>query len=514
LEPAASATLSNVYHPKAVIFTHFGQLQYGKDDKEWIEKKTTYLDEYTAIFQRYLQCAKEGNQLGLVYIYVDWAIRQAVPKITQTAFTIDPKHLGHENELVGLLELAEERARKSLGLGRDHPPRFRHVGLTQLVNLLNNLMEVDPKLVKFLGGLSGTLFTYDSPKFAEAVIRLARGVTPHLASDPVIRIDEDARPTAGFISRLLDAYMQVNTDRFFFFSGTYGNPNGKDDPINDHAVRVHFFADVQPRRPMLTRKQNAKATTFLADLDQLGATQMSNSQKFYSKALKTLLRAGRPQQKTSGAAQVISGAGLIMSATAIKLFPPFMNFKNLTVWVDDHLKRRLHEMASDLAVRDLECLAAARIQQERHKILAKKDIDWAKADYFDRLLRGCLFHHLITEPQGQYASLLTNIVRFRIRKHDAPVAPSELQRLHGDLIKLANERYRDVKACWSSSEFRGTPLYRWASALTKSHCSTSCEEVADDALRYVDLLLEWPVFTNAIDRLPISGNYWLFVPTS
>lgn len=492
-----TATRYKSTRQNAVMFTHFGGLQYGKNEDEWLKNRKAYLEKYTDIFRSYLVCAQEGHQLGLVYVYVDWAIRQTLPNVAQETFLIDPRHLAQETELVALLELAEEIAREKLHLSRDHSPRFRHVGLFQLVNLLNKLTEVNRELVKFLGGLGGILFTYDSPKFAEAVIRLARGTHAQLADSPVIRIDEDAKPTASFLRRLVREYARsARANNFFFFSGTYGSDNPDVyDPINDHAVRTHWLANApQSPRVKLTPKQIMQAKAFLTSLSKIGAMQIRESADAGSRS-----------------PQVISGAGLIMSHTAVSSFPPFMNFKNLTVWVDDHLKRRLHEAVGDLEREAPESLQDARIQQDRHPDgVSQKDIEWAKGVYFDRLLRGCLFDHIITEPARRYAKLLKDITRFRVRKFD----PIEEQELRHDLFKLALARYTQVKECWGSDEFAGTVLYDWITSASPGHCTTSCEEVVDDAVRYVYLLLEWPVFKQAIEGLRVPGNYWLFVPAN
>ncbi len=519
MDSETGTTRQTASQQKAVIFTHFGDLQYGKDDADYLRSRTSYLGKYTKIFQSYLECARDGGQVGLVYVYVDWAIREAAPTWSEGRFEWDPRVLGHEAKLKGLLSVAEDKARAGLQVGLDAPPRFEKVGMFELVNLLNSLVDVDPQLVGFLSGARGKSFTYDSPKFAEAVIRLARGDIPHLAADPVLRIDEDAKPTAGSISRLLQAYAEISREApFFFFSGTYGNPGGEYDPINDHAVRTHWLATV-PQKPhvKLSEPQTELARTFLADLSVLGATQqIPDCPSHYSQELKALV-AGQPTDKTQRCPQVISGAGLIMSRRAVNFFPPFMNFENRIVWVDDHLKRRFHEAAGDISSETLECVSDATIQQDRHpEGLTQKDIDWAKEQYFDRLLHGCMFTRLIAQPDGEpteYARLLTDISWVRVRKGDTPVSATELDRLRQRLVGPAEERYQQVVQCWHSREFHDTAIYKWVAGLDKGHCTLSCDNVTNDAIGYVNLLLEWPIFTHAIARLEMSDNHWLFVET-
>ncbi len=80
-----------------------------------------------------------------------------------------------------------------------------------------------------------------------------------------------------------------------------------------------------------------------------------------------------------------------MTKNAIEVLPPFMSFQNLTIWVDDHLKRRLHEALGQMSKKNLEHINDALFHQDRHpegiKKIANQDIDGKKMlnDYFDRL---------------------------------------------------------------------------------------------------------------------------------
>jgi len=506
---------------KAVVFTHFGSLNR-ISNADLRDNWTAYSKRCADVLRSYLDC---GEYVGLVYVYVDAAIRQQLPRMVKNNFSLDAEAILHENSLFCLLKEAEEVARGQSRQGA--PPRFEYVGIQQLLRLLNNLMKIDERLLRFLSAPRGKRFTYDAPKFPEAVIRLARGDTPHLADNPILRIDEDAGPpTPPFIRDLLTRYAKERkAGPFFFFSGKYSS--WRYDPINDHAVRVHWLADVpQNKRPKLNKDQQRQARTFLADLNELGATQISNSRRYYSKALKQLLSTGkRPSRNPARGLQAISGAGLIMSRKAVDVFPPFMNFEDFTVWVDDHLKRLLHEMAGHLVPGTekrersgesfSECQVNAVIPQDRHRHgLTKADIDWAKSDYFYRLLRGCLFESLITTPDGKptpYSSLLESIARFAVRE----VSRDRRERLTEQLSKLAQERYNEVVMCWRTAELEGTPLHQWTCKLKKDgpgRRQQICRELAEEAIRYIDLLVQWPIFTRAIERLEFLDNPWLFTP--
>ena len=49
-----------------------------------------------------------------------------------------------------------------------------------------------------------------------------------------------------------------------------------------------------------------------------------------------------------------------MSRVAISLLPPFMNFESFSSWVDDFVKRLLHEAIGDLDRTDLETVTNAK----------------------------------------------------------------------------------------------------------------------------------------------------------
>ena len=274
---------------KAVIFTHFGDLKYIED---FIQNKQKYISEYSAKIKSYIECQKNGKNISVLYIYVDWALQHLVKTIDlqNNSFTIDPQILAQEIELLDVLKIAERLARSETGGSKEL--RIHYIGLSALVHLLNNIIDADKDLLGMLCGRGGT-FSYDSPKFIESVIRIARGRSPHLAVNPIIRLDEDITINPEAIDTLIKHYASlVRYNNFFFFSGCYGDANTDHyDPLNDHAVRVHWFFPVG-KIPAKGYKEEVIITvqTFLADLSVLGATQMEHSQKFFSTHMKNLVK--------------------------------------------------------------------------------------------------------------------------------------------------------------------------------------------------------------------------------
>jgi hypothetical protein len=537
--PDAKTTLALDYPPTA-IFTHAADLKYG-DDTAFAKNADRYIAQYAERFKSYLECNKDELLIGIVYVYVDEGIRRAT-RIQGNAFVLRSKDLEIDTQLKGVLSKAEEKARDDLKLPESAPPKFCFVGLAELLGVLNNLMDVNPDLVAFLRSDKGN-FTYDAPKYVEAVIRLARGDIPHLAHNPIIRVDDDVRVNPEAIRLLINAFVDIRARKpFFFFSGKYGREDHIYDPVNDYAVRTDWFFPVgtQPGDERFSsadpvfKKGVELAEKFLADLTVLGATQPPRATGQYSEALKRLINAGDitiPEARP--APQIISGAGLIMARRSVALLPPFMDFDTSIIWIDDYLKRRLHEMLGDIASGDLESVGneerVATFEQKRHKPYITQgyidSINKAKW-YFPRLMAGCMLLAMIIDETGtkddpSYSKLIRDIVWFKKNRNE--IGKNVRRKMKARLRKIGIKRYEDVLGCWSSEEFAGYASYEWAKERSEElewgrskspkFIPELCEKVVNDAIRYIDLLLEWHIFTRAVERMMLFiGNLWLFEP--
>ena len=513
-------------YPQGVIFTHFGSLASVSSLTEFHRREDELIEKLKPIIKSYLECNSDRHRIQIVYGYVDWAVRMSIPDLKVTehegrrSFSIDAAVLRQETQLFGILRAAERNARKELDLFWPHPPKFHFIGLTQLLDLLNNLIDVEPQLVRFLCGAKGR-FGYDSPKFVEAIIRLARGDIPHLAGYPIIRIDEDAVVSASSIDKLLETFKKVSASKpFFFFSGRYGRFDDKPDPVNNHAVRVHWFYPLGTKASddkfqngdEKFEKANELTRKFLSDLSVIGATQRLDYKRYLSANARTLLDAGELNYSNRGSMQVISGAGLIMARRAVRMLPPFMHFDHLTTWIDDFLKRLLHEMLRDIVPEDVESVENAFIQQDRHPSgIRKEDMEWANEKYFKRLLRGCIMHAMIMTPAGNptdYSNIIRDIAWGKIGQ----IRPKRREELKKSLYDYGIDRLENVLKCWSSPEFRGTHLFSWIKDINNipEFNRNFCNAVLEDAIGYVDLLLNWQIFTSAVERLSFIGNDWLY----
>src|SRR5439155_112171 len=152
----------------------------------------------------------------------------------------------------------------------------------------------------------------------------------------------------------------------YWFSGSYSG-TFPGDPVNEFAVRQHWLVDPVTFGDPKNFRLVPKAEHFLVDLAEIGATQIVPPPKNVepTEAAKKLI-AARGKSKARQSPQVISGAGLVASHHAIWRLPPFMNAKAMVVWIDDHLKRLLHEAIGDLDPSDVERLHDAVLRQDRY----------------------------------------------------------------------------------------------------------------------------------------------------
>jgi hypothetical protein len=513
------ATLSGPDYTRAlsgVVFLHLGRLNTlaGEIHPSWDDARS----RYTALFSQYLRCNAQQRLVSVVYLYIDWALRNApLDRWKAPGGTLEDigiQLLITENKLSELIKESLDAAERDCQLPSDLAPTFHLITITDILDLLKSIADIDSRLVGYLAGKRGKYgyrFTYDAPKFIEAVIRIARGFTPHLAWNPIIRIDEDVTPNQYAIRTLLARYITVERSApFFFFSGRYGCPHtGKIDFLNDFAVRTHWISDPDPERPTRYRSNTRLARTFLADLSELGATQFLGSTTYYSTEMARIL-ANRASAAPRSSPQVVSGAGLIMSARAVELLPPFMNFKHNMTWVDDYLKRRLHEALGDLEKSAAECIDEARFEQDRHPYGIKREEVERARDYLPRLFRGCVFRRLISELDENatsYTQCIKDIV-FRKNLNDAGVSASR-----DKMRELAMERCEEIMLAWQSPEFKPYEHYQWAASLAENEKDLDgiCQDVVDNALGYLELVGDWPLITRTIKKLDLIGNRWLFL---
>ena len=369
---------------------------------------------------------------------------------------------------------------------------FQIVMADQLVALLQALRRQwrGEDFTRWLtGDPSYSQLRYDSAKVVEAVIRIA-----HIGRNvPILRFDDDvvfsgcrqnavdpytrAARTRQHIFNLCETYRDLSEDSqvgYFMFSGPYagsevslGDGHLTEDPslsvedlVNSFATRVVQVANV-PQGPFHLGHpaiiDPRKAATFLNTLVQVGANPFG---------------------------QVISGAGLCLSDSAVIDLPPFSNMRLHVMWIDDHLKYALHHELGHFGIHRRThhtarapgvSFAQSRYGDREGGTPTLADVKWHIQTYLMRLILGCVadawlrevpelkmrlpertdaaYQKLMTNVPGPYADALFGAVLSGNRD-----SARENDRLRELLWQKARERLRTLEDLWSSEHFHGTFL--------------------------------------------------------
>lgn len=473
----------------AIAFTHLPVRWDALRDR-------SYLNEISEKWGEQIRAYSSCRSLRLVYVYVSAGVEQV---LRTTNDTNDQLHipwevLEKEQAVFDSLNRALEENRTAYVRGGS--VQFEVIGVQKLTSILNRLWAIDPRLVGYLRGETG-VFTYDSPKFVEAVIRIARGMDYHQPHIPIVRFDADVLPNDEGVDQIVAAYWQqvAEGERYAFFSGGYCGPNGY-DLLNSHAVRTHWFES-----PDLARQ-------FLRDLTVLGAPQIVEGAQSDAVAR---LAANKSLSIEPREPQPISGAGLVMSTMAIRRLPPFANMNHATVWVDDWLKRCLHESIGDLSPHAVQRVSGAEFVQDRHPNgLTERDHSWAKKTYIERLARGCLMQALIVDREGTPGPLSRCVSELIVHQRQGGFTKQELAGTRKDFVAAAEQRMDDIGSVWCSENYGKPVLASWFDSQTPAKRRKLIRSVAQDAIDYLQLVRAWPMYRDAIELLGPEEAHWLF----
>jgi len=484
---------------KAVLFTHLKPKEHFRDPADF----DRFYKDLGGFFESCVKC----DNIAIVFAYVSFGIEHFVRAVGSRArppITLPFDVIEEEERLYNAFHIAVDEAIDQVPSRPGGPPRFVFIGVRELANLLNKLWRQNPELIKNLAG-SGN-FTYDSPKFVEAAIRIVRGGMQLEAAHPVIRIDADVEVDQQAIQEILEQAERQNRQAlgrpYWWFSGCYkGSFPG--DPVNDHAVRQHWLIEPSTRMDPKAFRLLPRADAFLRDLGELGATQVGADFPFSPACQKLIQKRGFSISRQ--VPQVVSGAGLATSLAAIRRLPPFMNAEEMIVWIDDHLKRQLHEAIGDIPPAACERIETAKLRQNRYPAgITPKDIAFS-LPYFERLLGGCLLQAMVKcldGSPGPLAKCVDAIVNHERNTGQAGLLP--------DLLAAGQERLQDVLEVWSTADYGDNTLRDWALSLDATAKSSLCERAARVGSSYINILKDWGDYVGAIEKLIPIEAYWLF----
>jgi hypothetical protein len=492
---------------QAAVFTHLDERNRLEDPKEFEQ----FYRRRGAFFQSCLRCPN----VGIVFIYSSYGIEQYLAELEASG--VDAKIpmtiLENEQRIYNALQVAVDRAGLS---AREDPnwsggdaPAFVFIGVRELACHMNRLQRMNPGLLRNFAYRGK--FTYDSPKYVEAILRIGRA--RQFPDETIVRIDADVLLDEKSIDVILKQAAVCRSEQpftpYWWFSGCYSG-NTDPDPINDHAVRQHWLITAASRRDINRHYRVTRGGEhFLADIAEVGATQYGlledpSGVPAVSHAARNLIN-GRGRSKRRAAAQVISGAGLVASYDAIRKLPPFMNARTMVVWIDDHLKRLLHEAIGDITPGAPERLKGAAMRQDRFPDGIPETMVARSPEYFERLMCGCLMEATIQTAAGAPGPL-AEWVRRAVTARLKELSSADEQQLRDELTAAATTRFDEVIELWKNANYGNDILQKWAAGAS----TDLCQNAVDIGVAYVELCLWWPNHVTAIESLSAYEAYWLF----
>lgn len=480
--------------------------------------------------------------------------------------------------------LADSKMREA---GRTLRDRIRILTASDLCPIINMLRGDLPgmeglRLRQFLDGSSRKLM-YDSPKVVEAIIRIR-----HVGSGiPVLRLDWDALFNEDTLYRLLpvavihavDNYRECQEDyrvHSFMFSAGYETPSAT---FAEWSVEdwLRAFA-TRPYPAFLALPELVNSTADVANKELCKALDQDLFVRYYGldpdNPARILTRKDRDDTRypahgitligSHPLSAVVSGALLCISDSAILDLPPFSNFRQNVMWIDDHLKYSLHRELNHFSQHRL----TGSLGQIRHARLADCTVTKARprvgtvgkyvfGSYLPTVLWGTIMDAWI---QPDAASKVTHFAALARRPEPGPLVrfleqairrgrcldPREtmehellgcaLKRINlvrKEWLELTAKREGSDSAChsfasaWASGQTVVQPLFKddvcktltlnddWVGwGMTDSFIPTDIHfdelrpaireglsMLIEDALQYIDWTLDWPRIVQGVRAL-------------
>jgi hypothetical protein len=530
-----------------ILFTHYSVRQESLEDKALRGRLLRRFKNRCQV----LKAALNRNRYdGRIYLFLDltW------PTMVQfQQFTRD-----QVNELV---QLGSLKADLESRLPYELKGKVKIVTVNDLRDLLDELeLRAGSMLGKFLVGGLGRL-TYDAPKIVEAAVRIA-----YLGSTiPVLRFDDDVlfasrqgefadkedpaalRSLLDGIEAIVEEYWARTSNPYadyFIISGAYMEKHSQKRMIDGPAGSLGPMAALDG---FATRTLPAYRVDF-------GTGAFMPEKKAIQGFLKSLRRVG-----AHPLFQVVSGAGLCMSDSAILDLPPFSNMRGYVMWIDDHLKYALHDELGHFATLNQNAKRGpgkfrARVDkavfpQTRYaREIEIGDFQWTTREYIPRLLRGCVAHGWLRDPKLARQNLSNKYRREHFLEYGRDLAEwiraarIEKNSRQDRLRKLKTEAYETLSKLamlWGGETFKGTLIYHFVTgqlaelgcnapvgmdhglfckpkkqhviqgqqgSFPKKDFSRGVQEMvtqlAEDFCRYGEFVLFWPNFVQAVRWLP------------
>ena len=140
-----------------------------------------------------------------------------------------------------------------------------------------------------------------------------------------------------------------------------------------------------------------------------------------------------------------------MSIAAVEQLPPFANMARNITWVDDGIKRALHEGLGDLTSGDTSRLENASLRQERlgdQNGIMLRDVKWAIDKYMPRLISGILMNCLMYDVEAQRPGVFSESLQLYMLERRRP---NEVD--FKEWSNVCNQTIRKMRRIWSRDNY-------------------------------------------------------------
>jgi hypothetical protein len=499
-----------------------------------------------------------ANNEGLLVLFIDEGLPDLLRMIHPIKRELSRSEAKKEkqklkDDLRNRSKSLQEGERFGGNLERQLGSDVRVLTALDLVDIFGEMSTVED-LKKFLIGMKSEM-RYDTPKFIESIVRL-RMIGSRV---PVLRLDRDVlippdkkRFDRGrlenSILRICEAVKvhHENTQVLAtILSANYRTPT---DDCKDVMVWSRGYAT--RIMPSLLVPDGKDAKKYIENSKQVNSWEKELRKHFLPELTRRfysdLWKWGAP--KTA----VISGALLYMNDAVVLNVPPFSNFSQTVVWIDDHLRYILHREMGDFCQQTVRQYRSNRLlhvfyseQQLTKYRTAENFLLYTVKTYLPSLLWGSFFDYWLCTnellkrreeevPQeklddwkNQRREGNPGILAKAVREARSGCLPDEGS-LRDELKETANKRLEALLEIWGG--LRHGDKHSLASAWVHDKLPASAKvalsdkgfttklpgtveqfqdnlkdgfnELLDDTCRYVKWVFEWPRVVSVIRSIP------------
>lgn len=503
------------------------------------------------------------NNQGIMVLFLDTGLPdllRMIHPIKRDLSRIEAKR--EKQQLKNELSDRSSKIRKGEKLGRKLESQLgtnvRVLTALDLVDVFGEMSAVE-NLRKFLIGMQNEM-QYDTPKFIEAIVRL-RMIGSRV---PVLRLDRDvlippdgeqfnktelALAIKGICAGVVE-YHDSTQVLATILSANYKIPDKDNKDMltwsGGYATRIlpSLLVPTDPNDLKKYINETKSVVDWAPELDKHFSPELTK--RFYDGIWKW----GAPT------IAVISGALLYMNDAVVLNVPPFSNFSQKVMWIDDHLRYVLHREMGDFRRNTLIDFKTgnplfvqySNVQVSKYRS-AEEFLLYTARTYLPSILWGSFFDYwLCTSPllKKRWTKLNQNdlerwsqerqngspgFLATAVREARAGSLPDEAL-LRENLKKAADERLKVLLDVWGG--LRNNESHSFASAWVhdkfpdlvkdalrnekpkiapklpetvgafRDGLKDGFNELLDDTCRYVKWVFEWPRVVSIIRSVPLS----------